>query len=135
VAGKIDRGALPLPQIEGDAPVYCPPETPTEVALAAIWMDVLHLERVGRNDDFFSLGADSIQLFKITARAHQSGLPLKAKDLLRRPSVRALAAYLDEISAQSHHGTVEAAASVALLRRNGASPQAEESRCVERAAW
>ncbi len=95
VAGKIDRKALPAPAADADASVFRAPATPTEITLAAIWADVLHLERVSLDDDFFTLGGDSIQLFQITARANQSGLRLKAKELLHQPTLGALAQYLE----------------------------------------
>jgi amino acid adenylation domain-containing protein len=95
-AGKVDRKALPAPAAESAAaPAFRQPATSTEITLARIWSDVLHVERVGLDDDFFSLGGDSIHLFQITARANQSGLPLKAKELLRRPVLEALALYID----------------------------------------
>ena len=95
VAGKIDRKALPAPVVESDVSLFRAPVTPTEITLAKIWSDVLHLERVGLDDDFFALGGDSIQLFQITARANQSGLQLKAKELLHQPTLGALADYLE----------------------------------------
>ncbi|HEX8805343.1 MAG TPA: phosphopantetheine-binding protein, partial [Candidatus Aquilonibacter sp.] len=105
VAGKVNRNALPAPRSETDTSAYRAPETRTEITLAGIWTDVLHVERVGLDDDFFSLGGDSIQLFQITARANQSGLPLKAKELLRYPTLETLAGFLD---ARERVGELEA---------------------------
>ncbi len=116
VAGKVDRKALPVPRIESDASAFRAPATPTEITLARIWADVLHLERIGLDDDFFALGGDSIQLFQITARANQSGLPLKAKELLRQPTLGALAGYLDDVRTTSNVLVTAAPAEVALLR-------------------
>lgn len=76
----------------------------------------MHLERIGLDDDFFALGGDSIQLFQITARANQSGLPLKAKELLRQPTLGALAGYLDDVRTTSNVLVTAAPAEVALLR-------------------
>jgi len=95
-AGKIDRAQFPAPGPAQPAGAYNAPVTPTEKALAEIWASVLRLERVGRDDDFFALGGDSIQLFQITARANQSGLALAAKQLLRHRTVAELARQLDE---------------------------------------
>jgi aryl carrier-like protein len=95
VAGKLDRKALPAPRADSAPSAFRSPATSTEIALAQIWTDVLRVERVGLDDDFFALGGDSIQLFQITARANHIGLPLKAKELLRRPALGALALYLD----------------------------------------
>ena len=58
--GKVDRKALPAPEWGGGEESYEVPQTPTEEILAGIWAQVLGVERVGRNDNFFALGGDSI---------------------------------------------------------------------------
>jgi aryl carrier-like protein len=94
--GKLDRAALPAPDASLAASAdFTAPQTPTEMTLANIWIDVLQLERVSVTDDLFALGADSIHLFKITARANREGLPLMAKQLLRHRTIAALAHSLD----------------------------------------
>ena len=87
--GKIDRGALPQPHTGTE---YTPPETPAEQALAAIWADLLHHTPVGRHDNFFALGGDSILSIQVVARANQAGLRLTPKMLFRNPTVATLAA-------------------------------------------
>jgi hypothetical protein len=73
--GKVDRGALPDPGgIARSRPGHCPPDTPAERALAAIWIEVLGGERVGRDDDFFATGGDSILSIQVVARAARAGL-------------------------------------------------------------
>ncbi|MEU5085172.1 amino acid adenylation domain-containing protein, partial [Streptomyces eurythermus] len=52
--GKLDRKALPAPA--APTAVYAPPATETEELVAAVWAEVLGLERAGRHDDFFTLG-------------------------------------------------------------------------------
>ena len=72
-----------------------PPETPTEAALAGIWSDVLGVE-VGRNDDFFELGGDSLRAAMIAARAAAVlRVPVLAPALFEAPTVAALAARID----------------------------------------
>jgi amino acid adenylation domain-containing protein len=96
INGKLDRAALPMPQVEAlVAEDYEPPATPLEVTLASIWADVLQLERVGRNDDLFRLGADSIHVFQIAARASKCGIVCSAKHVLKHRTVAALAAALE----------------------------------------
>jgi non-ribosomal peptide synthase protein (TIGR01720 family) len=88
--GKVDRRALPAPErrvVEG----YVPPCTPTEELLAGIWAEVLRQERVGRHDNFFALGGDSILCIQVTARAHQAGLYLTPKQLFQHQSIAELA--------------------------------------------
>jgi amino acid adenylation domain-containing protein len=95
--GKLDRSALPAPG-EAAAPVAATAEgalTATERALARICEEVLRLDRVGASDDLFALGADSIQLFQITARANRDGLPVAAKHVFAHRTIGALAKHLD----------------------------------------
>jgi aryl carrier-like protein len=94
--GKLDRAALPAPGEPDAAEEFLAPQTPVELALAAIWRDVLQLERVGLSDDLFALGADSIHLFKITARANRQGIPILAKQLMKQRTIAALARGIDD---------------------------------------
>jgi aryl carrier-like protein len=56
---------------------------------------VLHLDRVGTADDLFALGADSIQLFQITARANRDGMRVAAKHVFAHRTIGALARHVD----------------------------------------
>lgn len=67
--GKIDRKALPEP--DADSLVlneYVAPETPVEIKVAEIWGEVLGVERIGRNDNFFDLGGHSLLATRMMAR-------------------------------------------------------------------
>ncbi|MGS0743753.1 amino acid adenylation domain-containing protein [Glaciimonas sp. GG7] len=66
--GKLDRRALPVPTSEGQGDeVYRAPQSSTEITLAAIWAEVLKLERVGLDDHFFALGGHSLLATQATA--------------------------------------------------------------------
>ncbi len=71
-AGKLDRAALPEPTWQSQS--YEAPQTDNERILAAIWADVLGVERVGRQDHFFELGGDSIVALQVVSRVRQQGL-------------------------------------------------------------
>ncbi|GAB1824331.1 non-ribosomal peptide synthetase [Herbidospora sp. RD11066] len=87
-SGKLDRNALPEPSFTaGDAL----PATPREELLAGVFADVLGLERVGAEDDFFALGGDSIVAMRLVSRARAAGLALTPRDVFRFRSVRGLA--------------------------------------------
>ncbi len=91
--GKVDREALPSPQA-ARPDVAVPFEAPTgdvEAQLAAVWCRVLRLDRVGRNDNFFDLGGDSISAIQIAARASAAGLKLDPNLVFRRQTVAELA--------------------------------------------
>ena len=69
--------------------------TPTEATVASIWGDVLGLQHVGVDQQFFSLGADSLQLFRIVARMNERGLGVDARQLMKNVTIAELAASLD----------------------------------------
>ncbi|MGW0927660.1 non-ribosomal peptide synthase/polyketide synthase [Streptomyces sp. NPDC002644] len=93
--GKLDRGRLPDPAPTGRAAAHVAPRTPTERTLAAVWAEVLRVERVGADDNFFSLGGDSILSIQVVAQARQAGLALTSRDLYRHQTVAALARCAD----------------------------------------
>ncbi|MEY2936078.1 MAG: hypothetical protein RL033_6827, partial [Pseudomonadota bacterium] len=74
--GKIDRKALPVPGEQADSRRHVPPETPTERQLAQIWQQLLRVNEVGVEDDFFELGGDSIVALQLVTRAKRAGLAL-----------------------------------------------------------
>ncbi|MEU5579215.1 non-ribosomal peptide synthase/polyketide synthase [Streptomyces huasconensis] len=91
-SGKTDRRALPAPPAQPDSGTpYVAPRAGTEECLAAIWAEVLGVERVGARDNFFALGGDSILSIQIVSRARQAGLALATKDVFRHQTVAELA--------------------------------------------
>ncbi|SFK58268.1 non-ribosomal peptide synthetase [Methylocapsa palsarum] len=95
-SGKIDRDALPAPGVSGATSGYAPPQTPTEEILARIWSEVLGLEQVGTQDNFFALGGDSILSIQVASRARTSGLDVTPRLLFERQTIAALAVALAE---------------------------------------
>jgi amino acid adenylation domain-containing protein len=102
--GKLDRAALPAPGLaprQRDAGAASPPLTAAEKILAAIWEEVLDAKGVGADDNFFSLGGDSILALKVAAHAGKRGLPLKVRQLFRFRTLRELAAHLEQGGARA----------------------------------
>ncbi|MFE9450989.1 non-ribosomal peptide synthase/polyketide synthase [Streptomyces sp. NPDC006739] len=98
-SGKTDRRALPAPPAQPDsATPYVAPRPGTEERLAAIWAEVLGVERVGARDNFFALGGDSILSIQIVSRARQTGLALTTKDVFRHQTVAELALCAGEMT-------------------------------------
>ena len=90
--GKVDRRRLPAPDWSAGADsAYRPPNTGAERVLAAVWAELLGVERVGVDDNFFMLGGDSILSIQVVSRARAAGLALSPRDLFRHPTVAALA--------------------------------------------
>jgi len=100
VNGKVDRRALPLPEVETAVSEEDCPLTETEQSLAAVWAEVLRRDAVGIHDNFFELGGDSILAMQIIARAHQRGLHLTPRQLFQHQTVAELAA-VAEVRSQS----------------------------------
>ncbi|MGW6946482.1 amino acid adenylation domain-containing protein [Streptomyces xanthophaeus] len=90
--GKADRRALPEPSVPDSPTAYAAARTPVEAALAEVWAEVLDVPRVGVHDDYFALGGDSILMLRVLVRAQKRGLTFDLSDLMRRPTVAALAA-------------------------------------------
>ncbi|HEX8697017.1 MAG TPA: amino acid adenylation domain-containing protein, partial [Longimicrobium sp.] len=91
--GKLDRGALPAP--EGGAYARRGWEAPsgeTEEALAALWSEVLGVERVGRHDHFFELGGHSLLASRLALRLrHDLEVDVGLRDIFERPVLAELA--------------------------------------------
>src|SRR5207245_9238000 len=103
--GKVDRKRLP-------APDYGPSEsanlgrtarTPVEEIIAGIWIEVLSVQRVGAEDDFFDLGGHSLLATKVISRIRQAfsvELPLRA--MFETPTVVGLAERVEALARQKH---------------------------------
>ncbi|MEU5692153.1 non-ribosomal peptide synthase/polyketide synthase [Actinosynnema sp. NPDC020468] len=93
--GKVDRARLPEPDFGAAvAADHVPPATPEESALAAVWADVLGVDRVGRHDNFFALGGDSILSMQVVARARQAGHRFTTRDLFAHQTIAELAPHV-----------------------------------------
>ncbi|MBV4544413.1 non-ribosomal peptide synthetase, partial [Pseudomonas vlassakiae] len=90
--GKLDRKALPKPELGQSRHEYVAPQSELEQRLAAIWQAVLKVEQVGLNDNFFELGGDSIVSIQLVSRARQQGLCFTPKDVFEQQTLQRLAA-------------------------------------------
>jgi amino acid adenylation domain-containing protein/non-ribosomal peptide synthase protein (TIGR01720 family) len=108
-SGKTDRRALPAPPVQPDSGTpYVAPRPGTEEQLAAIWAEVLGVERVGARDNFFALGGDSILSIQIVSRARRTGLALTTKDVFRHQTIAELALCVSESAPRTAAGTDDA---------------------------
>ncbi|MDD0821156.1 hypothetical protein BUE63_06055 [Bacillus sp. MB353a] len=90
--GKIDRLSLPDPSEEAKTEAeYEAPCNETEEILLDIWMKTLSLKKVGINDDFFSLGGDSIKAIQLASRLKAKGFTLDVEKIYKYPTVKQLA--------------------------------------------
>ena len=89
--GKLDRRALPAPE-PASAAALRGPRTPQEEVLCALFAEVLGVERVGIDDNFFALGGDSIVSIQLVSRARRAGLVITPRAVFQHQTVAALAA-------------------------------------------
>jgi amino acid adenylation domain-containing protein len=96
-SGKLDRRALPAPEmLAREETALDLPRTPTEERLAAIWREVLGLERVGVHDNFFELGGHSLLATRVVARTRAAvGADLPLRAMFEQPTVAGIAARLE----------------------------------------
>ena len=99
--GKIDRRALPAPEHTRDAAaMYVAPRTPLEEILAQIWRDVLRLDKVGVQDNFFALGGHSLLATQVVSRIRQAvGVELPLRHMFEWPTVAELVLRIEELQA------------------------------------
>lgn len=119
--GKIDRGALPTPP---SRPTIVEPAVGTETELARLWSSILGLESVGRDDDFVSLGGDSLQTQQMLARiTDRFGIPISSATLAHHPTLREFAAHIDAATSGHPTGPARSTGSVLVaLHTTGSRP-------------
>ncbi|HYR06596.1 MAG TPA: amino acid adenylation domain-containing protein [Longimicrobium sp.] len=96
--GKVDRRALPAPDFAAAEDRYVAPRTPTEEVLAAIWAEVLRVERVGRHDGFFELGGHSLLVTRVISRVRAAfGVELPVRAVFDAATVAELAGRVEAL--------------------------------------
>jgi amino acid adenylation domain-containing protein len=91
-SGKLDRHRLPQPDLSQLRPAgeVKEPQTQEEEKMVEIWREVLKLKQVGVTDNLFELGADSLHVFQIVARANKAGMKVSAKLILQHRNIAAV---------------------------------------------
>ncbi len=94
--GKVDRRALPAPVEEAaEARGYAPPASVVEEQIAAVWREVLGLEKVGVEDNFFDVGGHSLLLVRLHSRLQEVlGREISLMELFSHPNIRSQADHL-----------------------------------------
>jgi amino acid adenylation domain-containing protein len=100
--GKVDRKALPVPE-KANTGAGGPPRTETEKSVAAIWTELLNVEGVGIEDDFFDLGGQSMTAVGLVARLRAAfDLNIELAMLFERPTIAGLAEAIDLLVLTNH---------------------------------
>jgi len=114
-SGKIDRRALPAPDIGRSLPgaTFVAPRTAVEAQLAELWAALLGVEHVGVRDNFFELGGHSLLGIRMVTRVQQGfGVELPLRAIFEAPTVAALA-----LQIELGRSTDGAATTPAIVRR------------------
>jgi amino acid adenylation domain-containing protein len=89
--GKLDRRMLPEPAQVDQTKEFVEPSTKTEIFLASLWKDILNLEQVSVNHNFFELGGDSVNAVQVVSRATKQGVKITVQLLFRNQTIAELA--------------------------------------------
>ncbi|WP_371876471.1 non-ribosomal peptide synthetase [Pseudoduganella chitinolytica] len=116
--GKLDRKALPAPEGQGLAhQAYEAPQGEVEQTIAALWAQLLGVERVGRHDNFFDLGGYSLMVFQVIEGLKQKGYNAALQDVLLAQELSALAQLIS-----ANHGGAPAPDQWVTIRHGGSRP-------------
>ncbi|WP_405783773.1 amino acid adenylation domain-containing protein [Streptomyces sp. NBC_00859] len=97
--GKLDRRALPDPALQLTS--FRAPATSREQALCEVLGEVLGMESVGADDDFFTIGGDSIRSIQVVARARGKGIEISPREVFEHRTVARLAGVARDLGAES----------------------------------
>lgn len=96
--GKINRKALPRP-IPATTDAYSAPRTPTEIAIAAVWSELIGVKHISIHDNFFALGGHSLLAMQVISRLRQAlNTDIALRQLFEQPTVMALANAIDAVA-------------------------------------
>jgi len=105
--GKIDRRSLPDPNIDTDVNLYEAPRNRLEEKLAKIWCEVLGVEKVGINDNFFDLGGHSLKATVLISKIHKElNREIRLKELFKAPQISALSKLIETME-ENPYSTIE----------------------------
>ena len=104
--GKVDRRALPAPDRATAAREYVAPRDEKEEFFCGLWQELLGLERVGVNDDFFELGGDSLLVIRVVTKANKAAMGITTKQVFQHRTVAELSAVAGTIEILAEQGLV-----------------------------
>jgi len=112
---KIDRKALPPPEkdLRDANPDFETPQGPVEKKLAEIWAELLGIQGIGRKDDFFALGGDSLTLINVTLKSEEVfGKAVSVEDFVQARTIERVAKLLEHPTSERTTSVLEQPAPV-----------------------
>ncbi|MBK9470577.1 MAG: amino acid adenylation domain-containing protein [Gammaproteobacteria bacterium] len=117
-SGKIDRKALPRPDMAGTHSRYAAPETALQRQLSGIWGAFIAAGRIGIDDDFFELGGHSLLATRVINRINRDcGVNLALRVLFEQPTIRRLSAAIGQLAYSGDAATTGAESPIAVQPR------------------
>lgn len=117
--GKLDGKALPIPQLETlDSGVTEDSEIGSIGALRKAWEKVLHVRPIHVDQDYFSLGGDSIKAIRVVSEMRQHGYRIQVKDLFDHPTIRELAEKAVPTASMTAQGPVVGGAELSPIQQS-----------------
>ncbi len=133
--GKLDRKALPVPGRLKGVDEFISPRGALEEVVANIWQEVLEVERVGAQDNFFDLGGHSLLAVDVHSRLEERlNRRLSLTELFRFPTVDTLAQHLTSLRSGEGRGEEESLAAVQQTAARGRAALAERRAALRRRA-
>ncbi len=102
--GKIKKDELPLPVAQKSE--FAAPRNQTEIHITQSWMEVLVVEEIGIDDNFFFLGGDSIKAIQVSSKLRENNLKLNVSDLFQYPTIRELSNFVRAYTFNAEQGIV-----------------------------
>ncbi|MBF0121589.1 MAG: amino acid adenylation domain-containing protein, partial [Desulfobacterales bacterium] len=94
VSGKIDRKALPEPEITVDENDYIAPQSHLEKQIGEVWCELLNIKRIGIRDDFFRIGGDSILSIQLASRLRNQNIKISVKDIFEYRTIEKISKHI-----------------------------------------
>ena len=104
--GKVDRRALPAPDRAAARRAYAAPRDDKERFFCELWQELLDLDRVGIDDDFFELGGDSLLVIRVVTRANKAALGIATRQVFQHRTVAELAAVAGTVEIVAEQGAM-----------------------------
>lgn len=94
--GKLDKKSLPKPSLEGILNEYEVPTNDIEVMLSKIWSEILGIEKIGVNDNFFQIGGHSLKAMILISEIHkETNKEVPLKELFKSPTIKGLSEFIE----------------------------------------
>ena len=129
--GKVDKKALPEPELKTEEREYVAPVSALQKQLCDIFAYALGAERVGINENFFEIGGTSLSASKIAVKAMTENLPIAFKDIFDYPTVAEMEKYISSVSSSEAEQTEDETADISPALAHNVPKYVDEIRAED----